>query len=95
MRKQYPPNFKAKVVLELLKEEKSINELAAEHNIHLTQLRQWRQKALDELPNLFSRERQVGESALKERDQLIEKLYLQLGQLSAELAWLQKKWSPS
>lgn len=95
MRKQYPPNLKAKIVLELLKEEKSIHELAAEHEIHVTQLRQWRQRALDELPNLFSRERQVGERELQERDQLIEKLYRQIGHLSTELAWLQKKWSPS
>lgn len=90
MRKQYPPNLKAKIVLELLKEEKSIHELAAEHEIHVTQLRQWRQRALDELPNLFSRERQVGERELQERDQLIEKLYRQIGHLSTELAWLQK-----
>ena len=93
MRKQYPPTLKAKIVLELLKEEKSIQELAAQYGIHLTQLRQWRQKALDELPHLFNREKQVSHKELLEKEDLIAKLYEQIGRLTAELNWLQKKWS--
>jgi transposase-like protein len=48
MRKQYPATFKAKVVLDLLKEEKSLPETAAQYGIHINQLRQWRQRAQDE-----------------------------------------------
>lgn len=93
MRKQYPPTFKAKIVLELLKEEKTRQEAAAQYGIHINQLRQWRQRAVDELPALFSREQQVSQAEVKQRDELIEKLDGQLGRLSAELSWLQKKWS--
>jgi transposase-like protein len=93
MRKNYPSTLKAKIVLELLKEEKSIQELAAEYNIHTTQLRQWRQKALEELPQIFNREKQVSHKELLEKEELIEKLYNQIGRLTAELSWLQKKWS--
>lgn len=93
MRKQYPPTFKAKIVLELLKEEKTLQEAAAQYSVHVNQLRQWRQRAVDELPGLFSREQQVNQSEVKQRDELIEKLYEQIGRLSAELSWLQKKWS--
>lgn len=92
MRKQYPPTFKAQAVLELLKEEKSIAQLAGEQGVHVTQLRQWRQRVLDELPHLFSRERQVSETELKKRDELIEELYAEVGRLTTELNWLQKKW---
>ena len=46
MRKQYTAAFKAKLVLELLKETKSLSQLAAEHKVHPNQLRQWRDAAL-------------------------------------------------
>jgi len=39
MRKQYTAAFKAKLVLELLKESKSLSQLAAEHKVHPNQLR--------------------------------------------------------
>ncbi len=45
------------------------------------------------LPTLFSREQQVSQTEVKQRDELIENLYGQIGRLSAELSWLQKKWS--
>jgi len=38
MRKNYPPSFKAQVVLEILKEEKTISQMLAEHGIHPKQL---------------------------------------------------------
>lgn len=95
MRKQYPPTLKAKIVLELLKEEMTLQEAAAHYSIHINQLRQWRQRAVTELPDLFSREKQVSQTEVKERDELVEKLYGQIGRLSAELSWLQKKWSQS
>lgn len=33
-RKRYPPTLKARIVLEILREEKSISELSSEHGIH-------------------------------------------------------------
>lgn len=83
------------MVLALLKEEKSVAQLAGEQGIHVNQLRQWRQRALDELPALFSRERQVSEKELKKRDELIEELYAEVGRLTTELNWLKKKWPKS
>ncbi|MED4406266.1 transposase [Heyndrickxia coagulans] len=42
MRKQYTPEFTTQVVLEVLKEEKTMNEIASAHGIHVNQIRQWR-----------------------------------------------------
>jgi len=42
MRKQYSPTFKAQIVLEMLKEQKTVAELAAEHGVHPTMLHRWR-----------------------------------------------------
>jgi transposase-like protein len=38
IRKHYTPVFKAQVVRELLKEDKTLAQLAAEHGVHPTQL---------------------------------------------------------
>ena len=53
MRKQYSATFKARVVQELLKEEKTLTQIAAEYEVHPTQLKPWRAIALGGLPGLF------------------------------------------
>ena len=46
MRKQYTAAFKTRVVQELLKEEKTLAQIAAEYEVHATQLKNWRAMAL-------------------------------------------------
>jgi transposase len=46
MKKVYSPAFKAQVVLELLKEEKSLAQLSSEHSVHATVLRAWKAVAV-------------------------------------------------
>ncbi|MBS3983887.1 MAG: transposase, partial [Dethiobacter sp.] len=41
-RRQFTAEFKSKIVLEILKEEKPIGELAAEHGLSPNQLRNWK-----------------------------------------------------
>ena len=55
MRKQYTAAFKAKVVQELLKEEKTMTQIAAEYEVHPTQLKEWRARAIEGLPGLFDK----------------------------------------
>jgi transposase len=45
MRKQYTSAFKAKVVQELLKEEKTLAQIASGYEVHPTQLKNWRTMA--------------------------------------------------
>lgn len=91
MRKRYSPQFKAKVVQELLSDEKSINQIASEYGVHASQLRKWRRIALEGLPTLF-------EPATKEKSDEVsrleteqEQLYAQIGRLTTQLNWLKKK----
>ncbi len=58
-RKRYTAEEKAKLVLELLKEEQSLSELASASGVHPNQLRQWRTTALTGLPRLFERDTQA------------------------------------
>ncbi|MCB9120777.1 MAG: transposase [Caldilineaceae bacterium] len=54
MRKQYSATYKAEIVKELLKEEKTLNQLAAETGIHPSQLKEWRKIVEQDCPRLFS-----------------------------------------
>ncbi|MBE3555239.1 MAG: transposase [Thermicanus sp.] len=48
-RKKYNTDFKMNAVLEVLKEEKSMSQIASEYGVHVNQLRQWRDKSLRKL----------------------------------------------
>jgi transposase len=88
MRRGHDAAFKARVALEALKEEKTMAQLSSEFGVHVNQIRQWRQKLLDDLPSLFSDRRKKKD---KEGEELLSELYRQIGQLNVELEWLKKK----
>ena len=88
MRKGYDAAFKARVALEALKGEKTMAQLSSEFGVHTNQIRQWRDKLLKEVPNVFSDRRRRQE---KEGEEMTSELYRQIGQLKVELEWLKKK----
>src|SRR3954447_25569365 len=91
MRKHYSPELKAKLVLALLKEEKSAGQLAAEHDVHPTMLYRWRDAALAGLPSLFSDQAARQQAAQQAaHDQLTQRLYAEIGRLTTDLNWLKK-----
>jgi transposase-like protein len=90
MRKQYTAAFKARVVQELLKEEKTLAQIAAAYEVHPTQLKQWRAVTLEGLPGLFEKQDSTAELRRAHEQQLTE-LYAEIGKLSTQVAWLKKK----
>jgi transposase-like protein len=88
MRKNHDAAFKAKVALEVLKGDKTMAQISSEYGVHVNQIRQWRQKLLEELPGLFSDRRQKKD---KETEEMTAELYRQIGQLKVELDWIKKK----
>lgn len=67
-RKRHSVQTKAKVALEAIKGQKTVNEIASEYGVHPTQIAQWKKQALEELPEIFSHRRRKGaqeEEALK------------------------------
>jgi transposase-like protein len=90
MRKQYTAAFKAKVVQDLLKEEKTLAQIASEYEVHPTQLKNWRAVALEGLASLF--EKQDGTVVLQAtHEQQITELYAEIGKLTTQVTWLKKK----
>jgi len=90
MRKQYTAAFKARVVQELLKEEKTLAQIASEYAVHPTQLKNWRAVALEGLPSLF--EKQESTVALQAaHEQQLTDLYAEIGKLTTQVTWFKKK----
>jgi transposase len=90
MRKQYSAAFKARVVQELLKEEKTLAQIASQYEVHPTQLKTWRAVAVEGLPGLFEKQDSTMELKRAHEEQLTE-LYAEIGKLSTQVAWLKKK----
>ena len=88
LRTRHSAEFKAKVALEAIREQRTTNEIASAHGIHPSQLGQWKKKAVEGLALVFSDKRVRDD---KDEEALRERLYQQIGQLKVELDWLKKK----
>ena len=87
MQRRHSTEFKVKVVLEALRERKTLAELASEHGVHAVQISQWKKQALDGLPNVFRDGRIRG---AKEEEAKQDELYREIGRLKVELDWWKK-----
>jgi len=88
MKKRYSPTIKSKIVTELLKEEKTLAQLAAEYEVSTKQLSRWKNHVLAEMPRLF--ESQTGQNQEK-HEYKINELYAEIGRLTTQVNWLKKK----
>jgi transposase-like protein len=91
MRKHYTATQKAQIVLEILKEEQTISQIASAHGIHPTQLRKWKAQVVEGLPGLFSDEGQAVRAREAAHERKLDELYAEIGRLTTQLAWLKKK----
>ena len=90
MKKSYTATFKAQLVLELLKETKTIAQLATEHGVHPNVLRSWRDQAIKELPTVFEQRDSLKDAQAAHAKQL-EELYAEIGRLTTHVTFLKKR----
>lgn len=87
-RRKFSSDFKAKVVLEALRERSTIEELARKYELHPTQINLWKKEAVSKLSSVFVKS---GDVADENKEEQIDKLYSQIGQLKVENDFLKKK----
>jgi transposase-like protein len=83
----YSANFKGKVALAALKENKTLSELAQEFKIHAPQIVKWKSQLTQEASHLF----EDGRKKKIDPDIDTEVLYAQIGKLQTQLEFLKKK----
>jgi len=86
-RKQFSKEFKAKVAFDALKGDKTTAEISSEYGVHSSQVASWKKELKAALPDVFAR----NGAADKDKDNLLDSLYRQVGQLQMENTWLKKK----
>jgi putative transposase len=81
---------KAQIVLELLKEEKTVSQIATEYGVHPNQLHRWKKQGLEGFHRLFEDDRKAEQAKAAEHEQQLQALYAEIGKLTTQLSWIKK-----
>jgi transposase-like protein len=87
-RQRRTKEFKFKVALEALKNDKQINEIAAEYSVHPNQVAEWKKQLLEKGAEIFASQSEKNDRQAKET---VEKLYGTIGHQQVRIDWLKKK----
>ena len=82
---------KAQITLEILKEEKTINQIASEYGVHSNVLYRLKKQVLEKLPELFEDDNKSERDRQAEHEWQVSELYSQIGRLTTQVSWLKKK----
>ncbi len=87
-RRTFSAEFKSRIALEAVKGEKTLAQLATEFEVHPNQITQWKRQLVESLPEVFGKRR---ERETQDQEELLQKLYQEIGKLKIERDWLEKK----
>ena len=86
-RRRFTGEFKAKVALEALRGDKTIQEIASRHKVHPNQVSSWKRQAIDGLGAAFSN---GGERARSDHEAEVKELHAKIGELTVVNDFLSK-----
>ena len=87
-RKRLSTSQKAQIAVEILKEEKTINQIASEFGVHPNVLYRLKKQTLENLPKIFEDENKSERD--RQAEHQINELYSEIGRLTTQLNWLKK-----
>ena len=91
MRRRFSAKQKAQIVLEILKEERTIAQIASEYSVHPNQLHRWKKQAIDQFAELFQKDNKRERAKAAAHERQLEELYAEIGRLTTQVNWLKKK----
>ena len=92
-KRQYTPEYKAKIELEMLREETSVGEIANREKINKNQLQNWKKEFIENSSRVFAQNKLEKEAERKIRglEEKEREYQAKVGQLVIEVDWLKKK----
>jgi transposase len=91
MRKRYDKDFKAKVALEAMKGEKTLQELSQQFEVHMNMIALWKRQLIEQAAQVFEKAGKEKKAA-DEKERKTDLLFQQIGQLQVENEFLKKKY---
>jgi len=79
-RRKFSDKFKATVALEALRGDRTVQEIAAKHRVHPTQVTPWKRQAIEGLTGVFSDKIKRAENNEAE----VKELHARIGRLAVE-----------
>jgi len=94
-RRNHTPKFKFGVALKAAQNDKTINQIAGDHNIHTNLVTAWRKQLLGKGSSIFLTASARSAAIRRERERAEQEatLYEQIGRLKMENEWLKKKYA--
>ncbi len=86
-RRRFTAEFKARVALEALRGDKTVQEIAAHHKVHPNQVSSWKRQAMDGLSAVFSN---GAEHERQDREAELRDLHAKIGELTVERDFLSR-----
>ena len=84
-RRRFTADFKARVALEALRGDRTIQEIAAKHKVHPNQVSTWKRQAMDGLNEVFSN---GADRARADHEGEVHDLHAKIGELTVERDFL-------
>jgi len=84
-RRRFTADFKAKVALEALRGDRTIQEIAIKHKVHPNQVSTWKRRAMDGLGAVFSN---GADRAGRDHEAEVHELHAKIGELTVERDFL-------
>lgn len=81
-RRRFTAVFKAPVVTQILSDDKTLAQIAAEHGVHPNQLSQWKSTVLGAMPALFEKDESAQGAEKVAQEKQGAELYEQIGRLT-------------
>jgi len=88
----FSSEFKFKVVLETLREESTLAEIASKYDVTSKSVTTWKKEFIENGVTVFSKNKdaKTHKNELVEKDDYIDKLHGTVGELTVQLNWLKK-----
>jgi transposase len=90
-RNRYTSEFKTKVVLEVLQERHTVNEIAVKYEVSPVMISRWKSEFMERVSTVFDKKTGETDKMKKEYESKQEHLEKLVGQLTVEVDWLKKK----
>ena len=84
-RRRFSADFKARVALEALRGDRTVQEIAAKHKVHPNQVSTWKRQAVDGLGEVFSN---GVDRARRDHESEVRDLHAKIGELMVERDFL-------